>query len=48
MNVGQVIILVIICGLIAWLLIDTVIAVIKKVKKKKLEAKTKQDNTTNE
>lgn len=45
MNVLSIIILVAVCGLTTWLLVDTVIWFVKKLKKKKQE---KKETTTKE
>lgn len=48
MSVGNVIVLVIVGALVVWLVVDTVIWAVKKVKQKKSKNDVKQDSTTNE
>lgn len=51
MEVFKIILLVVLIGFVAWLVIDTIMYVVKKVKNKKLKKQMsveKQEDTTNE
>ena len=42
MNVASIIVLIVLGGLVTWLLIDTIIAVIKKIKARKKDVEPKE------